>query len=293
MFQSLAIAVAGGLAVTPPLPPDGHDHVGEAYEITMVRETAQQSSGQSSGTSYDKDTIVERVLAERPDGLELEYDLPQEATAEEKDNAWQFPARVFRSNDGSLKLLNGAELESRVTKWLKAANWPRAVCGHWIFTWNAFRIDCDPRSVIDTIQAFDMWDSKVREGATYSETGAQGSGTLRRLAAGPNGATFSVELPIDAEAVRRARAESDVAVGEIMQKPVTLEAALEARAKEIVTGAVTITFETDPSGSVIRKTKVTKLSTQEPDGQIDSETVTQTLARRKIDRLESGAGSAG
>ncbi len=50
-------------------------------------------------------------------------------------------------------------------------------------------------------------------------------GTLVRTD-GPTGTSFAVALPVDPDAVRRGRAESDVAVGEMMQQPVTLEDAL-------------------------------------------------------------------
>ena len=231
----------------PPAP-----QVGDTYEITLTRDTAQLGSNRSSGSSHDKDTIIERVIGLRADGVELEYDLPKAATAEEKGGNWQFPARVFKPFDGPAQLLNAPELEARVDGWLKAAGWPRTVCGHWIFTWNAFRIECDPQSAIKTVELFDLTSADLREGALYQETEALGSGKLARKPAGPDGAILSVEMPVDPDAVRRARAESDVVVGEIMKKPVSLDAALLERAREIVSGTISVTFETDTAGNVRR-----------------------------------------
>ena len=134
------VARAGALPLAP--------QVGDTYEITLTRDSAQQGSHGSSGSSHDKDTIIERVIGLRADGLELQYDLPSAATADERAGNWQFPARVFKPFGGPAQLLNGPELEARVDGWLKAAGWPRTVCGHWIFTWNAFRIECDPQSVL-------------------------------------------------------------------------------------------------------------------------------------------------
>lgn len=287
MFQSAVISVAAVLATAAPVAPGNEDQVGDTFEITLVRESAQQSGDQSSGSSYDRYTVIERVLAARPDGLELEYDLPKEATPDEKADSWKFPARVFRSGDGTFKLLNAPELEKRVAKWLKGANWPRTVCGHWVFTWNAFRIECDPQSVLQTIRAFDMRSSAVRDGAAYRDTGALGVGTMRKVAAGPNGATFSVNLAVDPDAVRRARAESDVAVGEILRKPVTLDDALRERARQNVSGSVAVKFQTDISGKIIRKTEVTKLETVKADGSRERETITLTLKRRLLGSSKS------
>ena len=93
---------------------------------------------------------------------------------------------------------------------------------------------------------------------------------------------MAVELEADPDAVRRARAESDVAVGEIMHKPVTLEAALRERAKEAVSGTISVKFDTDSDGNVRRRTKVTKLQTRKADDSSETEVVTQTLERRLI-----------
>jgi hypothetical protein len=270
------VAHAGALLLAP--------QVGDTYEISLVRDSARQGSDGSSGSSHDKDTIIERVIGLRADGLELQYDLPDAATADERATNWQFPARVFKPFGGSAQLLNGPELEARVDGWLKAAGWSRTVCGHWIFTWNAFRIECDPQSVIKTVQSFDLRSADLHDGAPYQEAEARGSGKLARNATGPDGANFSVELPVDPDAVRRARAESDVVAGEIMNKPVSPDAALRERAKEIVSGTISVTFETDPAGDVRRRTKVTKLNITGPYGRSETETVTETLERQLISR---------
>jgi hypothetical protein len=260
--------------------------VGDTYEITLTRESAQQGSGgSSSGSSHDKDTIIERVTGLRADGLELLYDLPDAATADERAGNWQFPARVFKPLGGPPQLLNGPELEARVDGWLKAAGWPRTVCGHWIFTWTAIRIECDPQSVIKTVELFDLRSADIREGAPYQETEARGSGKLAKKAAS-DGAIFAAEMPVDPDTVRRARAESDVVLGEIMNKPVSLDAALRERAREIICGTISVEFETDSAGNVSRRTKVTKLDITGPDGRSETETVTETLERRLILRRD-------
>ena len=154
----------------------------------------------------------------------------------------------------------------------------RTVCGHWIFAWNAFRIECDPQSVIKTVQSFDLRSVDLRDGAPYRETEALGSAKLARKPS-ESGAIFAVEMSVDPDAVRRARAESDVAVWEIMNKPVSLDAALRERAKEAVSDTISVAFETDPAGNVRRRTKVTKLDIAGPDGRSETETVTETLER--------------
>jgi hypothetical protein len=101
-----------------------------------------------------------------------------------------------------------------------------------------------------------------------------------------DGAIFIVEMAVNPDAVRRGRAESDVVVGEIMKKPVSLDAALRERAREIVSGTISVEFETDPAGNVRRRTKVTKLDIKGPDGRSETQTVTETLERRLISRRD-------
>jgi hypothetical protein len=265
--------------------PQSAPKVGEEYEISKKYETSDQTGDGSSGSSRGRDTLLERVMGIRKDGLELEYDLPKDATAEDRARTWQFPVRVFRPSSGPMQLLNQPELEARVDGWLKAARWTREVCGRWIFTWNAFRIECDPQSVIKAIEAFDLRSADLREGARYQEADARAPGTLTRTAAGPAGATFTVAMEIDPNAVRRARAESDVALGEIMRKPVTLDAALGERAKESVSGTIFVTLDADPGGNVWRRTKVTKMEIKGPDGRHETRVATETVERRAISGL--------
>jgi hypothetical protein len=265
--------------------PQSVPRVGEEYEISKSYETSDRTSDGSSGSSRGRDVLVERVIGIRDAGLELEYDLPKDTSAEDRARTWQFPFRVFRPSSGPMQLLNRAELEARVDGWLKAAGWTREVCGRWIFTWNAFRIECDPQSVIKIGEAFDLRYADLREGASYQDSESRGPGTLTRTAAGPEGATFTAAMEIDPDAVRRARAESDVAVGEMMRKPVTLDAALRERSKESVSGTISVTLDTDARGNIRRRTKVTKAEITRPDGKHESRTATETVERRVVSGL--------
>jgi hypothetical protein len=286
-MRSVAIVVlVAGLSLTVQTvraqPSSPLSQVGEEYEITKAYETLEQGSDGSSSSSRGHETIIERVLSVREDGLEVEYDLPNGATAEERVRSWQFPARLFRSTTGRAELLNRADLETRVSGWLKSAGWPRTVCGQWIFTWNAFRIECDPQSVIKAVEDYDLRSIRLRVGGTYRDVMAKRPGTLTRASVTPKGETYTTSMEIDPEAVRRARAESDVAVGEIMNTPVTLDSALRERAKESVSGRISIAIDTDCAGSAWRQTKVTRLQTKKPDGVVETSTATETVTRRVI-----------
>jgi hypothetical protein len=271
------------VGVTFVVPINAHAQASSVGDKVVIRKSYETSSemsdGSSSGSSRGHDSLLERVVAVREDGRELIYDLPKSATKEDRARHWQFPAHVFQPNRGSITLLNQGDLESRLATWLKSAGWDRSVCGQWIFTWNAFRIDCEPQSVIDTINSFDLRVSELGEGAVYSDVTAAAPGKLIRQPSEARTATYTVEMNANPDVVHRARAESDVVVGEIMQKPVLFETALRERLKEDVSGTVTVTLEVDDRGEVQKRIRIIRLKTKRLDGSTEIETKTETVER--------------
>jgi len=248
---------------------------------------SQQGSDGSTGSSTDRDLLVERVVGVRPDGLELEYDLPNDATPQDRARTWQFPVRVFKGRHAPMQLLNGPQLEARVSDWLKSGGMTRAACGQWTFTWNAFLIECDPQSVIKTLELVDLDAVDVRDGAALKDPMASGPALLKRTTMKAPGSTFVAEFVVDAAAVRRDRAETDVVVAQLMKKPISLEAALREREKDVVSGTISVAFDIGSAGQVWRRVKVTKLETRRPSGLLETQTITETIERRLVSRLNS------
>lgn len=284
--MSLCVSAVAALALSASLAnakdAEQTPRVGDAVEITLTRHSVQQSNKGSSGSSKDKETLLERVTGLRPDGIEVMYDLPEKATASERARAWQFPARVFKPFSGPPQLLNRPELEARLDGWLKAANLSRDACGRWVFTWTALRIECDPLSISATVQAYDFGSTSLRDGDLYRDTDAASAVKLALRSGESGGRSLVADMVVDPEAFRRARAESDVVVGEIMQEKVTYEAALRKRAAETIAGTITVTVDPEAIGGVRRRTKLTKLTIQSPDGLLETQTITETLERRLI-----------
>jgi hypothetical protein len=281
----LALPGAAEAAVHAP-EPGPETRVGDVYEIRWQSDWSQNSSGGSSGESHSRNMLVERVIAVHDAGVEVELDLPEETPAEDRAGAWQYPARILRPADGELQLLNRAELEQRVDRWLQAAEWPREVCGRWIFTWNAFRIECDPQMVLDTLAHLDRWPADLREGAEYQEEGVLGAAVLRRDAAGSDSIVFVARAEADPEAVRRQRAAADAVTLEIMGESSELHSEIEARSAERISGTIDFTFETESDGRVRRRVKVTELQIEGTDGERETQTVTETVERRLVRRAE-------
>ena len=260
---------------------------GEVFEIRRESRMESATNDGSSGSSFDRDALALRVIGRTDEGMDLEYDLPADTPAEDRARQWEFPVRVLRPASGPVQLLNRSELEARVTAWLKAGDLPREACGRWYFTWNAFKIECDPNSVIATLEAFDPRLDVVAAGVLIGDPAASGPAALVFKSKSAKGTTFVADLAVDSEAVRKARAESDVVIGEITRKPVTLEAALKTRASDAVSGTIRITFETDPAGRILRRTKVTTLTTTGPSvigpgTRTETQTTTEVLDWRRV-----------
>jgi len=264
------------------VPPARSRPVHQTYEIVQSYKTAEQREGGSSGTSSGRNTLIERVIGMQKDGSELEFDMPASASAADRARTWQFPVRVFKPASGSLQLVNKDELEARVDKWLKAAGMTRAACGRWIFTWTAFRIECDPESVVATLESLDLRSGELSDGAPYRVPGAKGVGQLTATAVSGGGVTFTASVELDPDEFRRGQAESDVVVGEISQQPISLEDALKKRTSESVSGTIAVTIETDSRGQALRRTTITRIEIRGQDGRHEERTMTEVVERRLL-----------
>lgn len=256
-------------------------HAGDTYRIERINDASEQRDGGMTGSSYDRDALIERVIAVRDTGIELEYDLP-DPTPRERDISWQFPARVFRPFEGPAQLLNAADVQARADRWLRRAKLDRAACGHWTFTWTAIKIECDPQSAIRIADAFDFGVTDLHDGALYRNADARAPAPLTRRGSVSGGTTFTVDLAIDPDKIREARAEADLVTAEILRKPLTRDDALRAHSKEDISGTISVTFETDPAGRPRRRTTVTKTVIKGADGKVETRTATETLTRRLI-----------
>ncbi|MXO58739.1 hypothetical protein GRI89_04185 [Altererythrobacter salegens] len=278
---SPALLLVAGMFFTSPVA--ARQHVaGDTWLITIETKTESKSES-GSGSSFDRDTLIEKVLATTDQGVELEYDLPESASDSDRSVSWQFPARILHSNDGELKLLNEAELEARVERFLEFAGYTREACGHWIFTWNAFQIECDPQSVLELIAPFDL-----RPGEVFSDPNIQRPVALTTQVDNDGTSRLSASAVIDGNRIRESSAQTDVVVAEISGKELSLDQARQVHAKDVVSGTLEVSFELDATGNVIGRVKAATITVTEPDSPSETRSMVETTVRKRVEESPSG-----
>ncbi len=242
---------------------------GDVYEIVQSYETSSTTNGDSSGSSSGHSALIERVIRVDRGGVELEYDEPLEANGKRTGMNWQLPARIYRLKNGVPTLLNIAELEKRVDPWLKEAKLSRPACGHWIFTWNAFKIECDPASALGIIEQFNLWPLSPAEGQLYSDSKAMADVPLKTKSSDSSGSVYIAEFEIDPQKVKIEKAESAVVISKIMKEEKSFEGALAEQDNHQISGTILVTIEVDSSGKITKRTKSTKARI-EANGEIET-----------------------
>lgn len=282
-FLATIVAAAALLLAAQTVAPGIDAVAGDTFELSQSYDTSSSGSNGSSSSSHGRTAILERVLAVGPEGVELEYDLPRSATEADRAREWQFPARMLRSPDGAMRLLNAADLSARLAIWLKKAKWDNSVCGRLIFTWNAFRIECDPQSVVATVANYDIGVIRPVDGGTYRDPAATAAGKLKKV----SDSHFVVTMEIDPAVIRKERADVEIGVGEISGKPITLDVAMRNHAADAVSGTVTVTFDTDDLGIAWRQTREMKFDVR-VGSVTETEVRTNTIVRRRLPIREVG-----
>lgn len=249
-----------------------------SYETSTVEVGVSEDLPGGRSSSRGRSALVEEVLAVQPEGIEIEFDLPESVSEEERARTWQYPVRVFKPADGGpMQLLNADELEHRIEDWLTAANIPREACGSWYFTWNAFQIECDPQAVLEDLEGFDLRLANLSAGEPLVVTGA--SGTLREVSSDDEGVVLTAELPLDAEHVARERAETARIAAEILGH----ESADPTAGPEDVSGTISVILNIDPAGELYRRVVNIEQRVTLPAGGEEVSVATYTTERRALD----------
>ncbi len=247
---------------------------GERFILKLSYETSGETSDGGSSSSSGQDSLLEEVIAVTSGGVELRYDLPPDV---EKDE-WMLPVRILRPTSGPPQLLNELDLNKRLEAWLKRAKFDRSMCGRWIFTWNAFQIDCDPKSAIAMVDSFDLRAIDLGDGAALKDDYARQPTPLVR--AGTR--TWTATFPVDPEKVRVNELKTSAVVAEILKDDGLQEKQRREIAASQIGGTVVITLETNDDGDVIKRVRRSEIRLVKPSGASELRTSTETLDRTPL-----------
>lgn len=252
---------------------------GDVFVIDLSH-TSESKSETSKSSSRGGHEYRETVIAIEPDGVVREFDLPADATEDNRLVAWQFPVRVLDGLDGRMTILNREAMIERRDRWLAVAEIPPEACGSWVFTWDAFKIECDPDAIVETLDSLDIQPPSLVEGAMVTHPDALAPAPLVLLSSGDGIAIYRAELTLDPATVRHHWAETDIIVASFDGRTLTREQALAKRESEVPVGTITLDYEADANGVVIRKTAVVDMEIT--GGEDGMETTRSTV---EIERL--------
>jgi hypothetical protein len=252
---------------------------GDIFLISRSYQTQSETSDHSSsGSSNGRDQLEIRLVAADGSGAEFVVDYPSAVDDEERARGWLLPARIFRPANGPARLLNAPELEARLAAWLRRAGWTKEMCGRWIFTWNAFRIDCDPAEAIALLENWLPPDPRV--GQDFAHPLADAASQWRVPDASQPG-TLYAELPISADRIcadRRRQADVVAQISGAANNTGRCGGGIDTIA---ASGTIAATFTADTSGGIWRITERTTLRIV-TDGVTETRREVRVLERRTV-----------
>lgn len=261
--------------------------------VIYEAQTESKSSSGSSGSSRSRSTIVERLIGAKNDGLELEY-LFVDADVPAND-AWKLPARVLNKPGISIELLNEAEIETRLNKYLDMHPEIRERCGGVVFTWTAFEIHCDTNHVIDVIKGFNLHLGPLSEGKLYEEPGTLAPSPLKTMSLNSSHTTFIVELELDPTALESEYKKDMQQVASITGENVDsiISSALELSKGEIpvFSGNKLVTIKLDANGHVIQIKKETTMTIRGGSSFQETRKQTEILKRQPNQSIRNQRGN--
>lgn len=254
----------------------------QAFVLTHTYETASidEDGGGRSSTS-GRTVMVERLVEREGGAVEIELDLPPDATLEDRQREWMFPVKARLAADGALTLLNRADMTARVDEWLTRAKLPRDACGKWYFTWNAFQVQCDPDEALDLLRDHGLGFRPVAAGQPVTLPLGLGEVRLRLANTNESNTMLTATVPIDPEAIRAMETKSAAVVREIMGKQVAEDPTKDFSTWRM-TGHVTIELRTDGRGLPLRRILARDYTVTKGDGQIEKRTGKETLEREVL-----------
>jgi hypothetical protein len=279
IFQIFSLAVAAtfshvAIAQTPTI------LAGDVFEISRAYQTQNEASdGSSSGSSSGRDELHIRVIASDQNGTQFDIDHARATPPEARASSWILPVRIFRPAAGPARLLNREELERRRDDWLRGAGLTQESCGRWIFTWNAFQVECDPALALAMLAEW-LPDDPVA-GGNYAHPMSETTTPWRLQGAG-QGELLAAEVPISSDRVRAAWRQMNEITAQILGRPSIVGDDAAEQEDSRIDGMISATFERAEAGMVTRLTEVIRRTAVSGDNVTETTVERRTLERRQV-----------
>lgn len=260
----------------------------EHYSITTRYSTVSEGGG-SSGSSRGSNAYREEVRTDAEGCRLRQFDIDDTDGRKRPLSQWQMPIVVRQCPGAAPALANRDAMLARRDAFLAAMNVTTDVCGAHYFTWNVFRIDCDPDEAVDRLAEIDLGSIRLEDGAEYALPDTGTRVTLRRKASEvPGQILFAGSAAIDPEYLRSRAAETIMVVAEVSGEKMTRDEAISQIAGRRYSGESAITLVAEPETGRITVTLSGEVKEIGEDGTIETRKG-ETVTTRQ--RVEAAPGS--
>lgn len=259
------------------------DEPGQSYYLLLSHQEKSEDTTGNTSSSSGRDDRVERIIEVSDLGLIVEFDLPAEKGGERKPIDWQFPARMLINPDGTMTLLNEAELAARNAEWRRLAGIEESACGQWYFTWNAFKIECDPQSVVANLEIYSLRYGMPAEGLELAFANTLSPARLRDCSDEGGAVTLCADYLLDPEKIRESRIENDKIVASMLGKD-TRSGAASDRVSEQIEGTLELRLYLNDQGHVWKRIVSSTIKTTLASGEVETSTTREELTRSLVSR---------
>jgi len=181
-------------------------------------------------------------------------------------------------------IANREEMLTRLDHFLTEAKISREACGSHYFTWNVFKIECDPDSVLDTVATINLGMIPLQEGAYYRVPATDTLVKLTRANSLRDGSqTFTGTATIDSEFLRKGALKTIEVVAQLSGEKLSKEAA-DARLKGFeFSGEVTVSVFSEPKDARITLEVLSEVREINAEGQTGTRRGKEVTKRQRVE----------
>lgn len=254
----------------------------ETFEIAIRYETRSEGSGMS-GSSRGGYLYREQIFASEGACRLRRFDVIDDPESPRPLALWEMPVEVRECEGQPAEIANREAMLERLNAFLSAAELPREACGRHYFTWNVFRIECDPDFALETVKRIDLGSLTIEDGAPFfvHDTGTRVK--LKLVESRDQGLRrFIGSGAIDPKTLREQTAKTIMVVAEVSGEEVSHEGAMAQIAEHRFSGEVSVTIVEDPVEERITLTVISETAETDAEGQTETRWREEITTREKV-----------